>query len=350
MDPHHERRGRHGLEPGHAGGDRRRLALELRAGLRVDRRDGRDREVELAVGLQAPGLELVVGRGARGEVHRLGRRGREGRVEPGDQRPEVGRDLGRPLHRHAAGRRDELREELRGPLVGVVGVGDERLEHRDGRDAAVAGHGLGPAGQPRDARERGLLREVGVQLEVRVEAGLDAAIRLEHEPPADHRGGVGLVATQRLLGGGRDPWRGVAPGVREAGRRPADEGAVRRRPAPRVSACPRCAASRRSSAPRRSAAARSRQAPSPSTASRTAPSRSTNGTRYRSRRCPRSPLATSTSASAVSGPSANACASRADEGTSPFATYQRREARSSRSSARTAAATAARSSVVRRPC
>src|SRR6478736_3084029 len=53
----------------------------------------------------------------------------------------------------------------------------------------------------------------------------------------------------------------------------------------------------------------------------------------------------STSARTASSASANAWASDADEGSSPFAAYQRRAASSSRSSARTAAAIADRSGV-----
>jgi hypothetical protein len=73
-------------------------------------------------------------------------------------------------------------------------VGHERLQHRDGRDAAVARDGLCPARQPRDAREAGLLGEVRGELQVRVEARLDPPVPLEEQslPQDDRR--VRLVA------------------------------------------------------------------------------------------------------------------------------------------------------------
>ena len=240
---------------------------------------------------------------------------------------------------------DQLREELGGALVDVLGVGDERLEHRDRRGPAVAGHDLGPAREARHARERRLLGQVGGQLEVRVEARLDPPVRLEQQPPADHHRGVRLVAAEGRLVGGRDG-RGLAPHVAN----PADGRHTS------AAACPAVGSSSRAIAgivrPSAIAAASARHAPSPSAASRKPPlARGENG------------MVPVDAVAALARPppdvdqrqdgvadSANACASRRD-GTSPFATYQRRAARSSRSSARTAAATASRPGVtgVRRP-
>ena len=123
-----------------------------------------------------------------------------------------------------ARRRHQVRQELRGSLVHVLGAGDERLEHGDRGHAAVAGHGLGPARQPRHARERGLLGQVGGQLEVRVETRLDPPVRLEQQPPADHHRRVRLVAPEGRLVGRRDvdrPPRPTRPRTRRTAGTPA---------------------------------------------------------------------------------------------------------------------------------
>ena len=92
------------------------------------------------------------------------------------------------------------------------------------------------------------------------------------------------------------------------------------------------------------AAASARQAPSPSAASRTTPSRSTKGIAYRSIRSPGRPVSTSTRASATSGARAKAWARRADAGAPAPGAYHRRVPRSARSRSRTAPKTAAASS------
>ena len=167
------------------------------------------------------------GRAGR-EVRGVRRRRDERGVEPGDQDPEVLGEVGRGIEVRRLRGGNQRREPLRGGLVRVGGVRDERLEHRDRRGPGVPRHDLGPAGQPRHARERRLLGQERGQLEVGVEARLDPAIGLEQQRVADHHRRVGLVAPQRPLDGGRD--RAASPGVpqrREAGRGAAHEGGGR---------------------------------------------------------------------------------------------------------------------------
>ncbi len=109
VDAHHRGGGGHGLEPRQARGDGRGVAPELDGDRRVHRADRVDGQVELAMRVPAPGLQLVVGGLARSEVRGIGRRRGERGVEPRDQRPEVRRDVRRPVQRHAARRRDEVR-------------------------------------------------------------------------------------------------------------------------------------------------------------------------------------------------------------------------------------------------
>ena len=153
VDAHHGGRRRHGLEPRDAGRDRRRLALRARAAM--------SRSTAATAGIARLSCRSASWRHARssswdrvarGEVRRVGRGRGERRVEAGRQRAEVRGDLGRPVQARGPGRRDEPGEELGDALVRVVGVGDERLEHRDRRRAAVAGHDLGPAREARHAR------------------------------------------------------------------------------------------------------------------------------------------------------------------------------------------------------
>ena len=223
MDAHHRGSSGHGLEPRQARGDGRRVAPELDGDRRIHRADRVDGEVELAMRIPAPGLQLVVGGLAGSEIRGIGRRRRERGVKPRHQRPEVLRDVRRPVHRHAARRRDEAGEELRRPLRDVVGTGDVRLEHRQRGDAAVAGHGLRPAGETWNTGEPCLLGEKGGQLQVRVEARLDASVRLEQHAVADHGDRVRIVAAERRLGRRSDLVGRPLPDVREPGRRPADQ-------------------------------------------------------------------------------------------------------------------------------
>ena len=90
--------------------------------------------------------------------------------------------------------------------------------------AAVAGHGLRPAGEARDTGEPCLLREVGGQLQVRVQARLQPPVGLEQEAAADDgracSTGPGPAASRRPPTSSRD---GTLPCVPEPWRRPADQ-------------------------------------------------------------------------------------------------------------------------------
>ena len=131
----------------------------------------RDREVELPVGLQPPGLELVVGRRTRGEVRRP---------------PPVASRAPRAARRPAS--RGPRRPPSPTPSTRCPGAATRSARNSAVRSyassasatnawsiatvatPAVAGDDLRPAGEPRHARERRLLREVGGQLQVRVQA------------------------------------------------------------------------------------------------------------------------------------------------------------------------------------
>ena len=82
---------------------------------------------------------------------------REGRVQPGRERPEVGGDLGRELDAHLARREQPGGQRLGDRLVDIRAVGDEGLGDGDGGDAVAGRDDLGVAGQRRDRREPGLL-------------------------------------------------------------------------------------------------------------------------------------------------------------------------------------------------
>ncbi len=99
------------------------------------------------------------------------------------------------------GASDPLREGLGQRLERVGAVGHELLEHRDRGRAIALGDHLGEAGEAGDRREAGVLAQERRHLEVRVEAGLEPAERLEQErvPPAPPRCATG-------------PPRGRAPG------------------------------------------------------------------------------------------------------------------------------------------
>src|SRR4029079_14667921 len=69
-------------------------------------------------------------------------------VQPGGQRAEVRHDLGGVLETHLAWRRQPGYEHAGDRLEGVRTVGDELLEHRDGRRLAALEDDLGIATQP----------------------------------------------------------------------------------------------------------------------------------------------------------------------------------------------------------
>jgi hypothetical protein len=147
------------------------------------------------VGVASPGSQLVARRLADLETRRL-RSGREGRVERGRQQPHLDGDLGRELHGHLARGDDPVRQLLGDRLVGIGAVGDELLEDRDRRRAASRDD-LGEAGQAGHGGKADLLGQERGQLEVRVEAVLEAPVRLEQEPLAEHDGRVRLVGAER---------------------------------------------------------------------------------------------------------------------------------------------------------
>ena len=207
----------------------------------------------------------------------------------------------------------------------------------------VAGHDLGPAGEPRHAGERRLLRQVGGQLEVGVEAGLDPAIGLEQQPLAEDHRRVRLVAAERsLIGRGDGSGRGVVPQVGEAGRRPADQRRRRSRGARRRAASPR--GSGRPRSPRPAPAT----SPSPSTASRNAAA-ATRRTRIAYRSGAASPTRDVDERERRVVDERERVREPRRGRDEPFATNQRRAAMSSRSRSRTAAATAARPIVTTPP-
>ena len=213
---------------------------------------------------QAPGLQLVVRGLARGEVRGIGRRRGERRVEPRDQRPDVRRHVRRPLQRHAARCRDEIREELRRPLGTSSAPGTKAWSIATRGHAAVAGHGLRPAGEARDAGEPGLLREVGGQLQVRVQARLQTPVGLEQQAVADDGRGARPVPAERRLVGRRRSRRPSPP------TRPRTQ-ATAGRPAPRPPGRVRVSPSRRQGADRATRRDRGRQgAPGPVTLDRLA--------------------------------------------------------------------------------
>ncbi len=195
--------------------------------------------------LDPPCSQLVVGRRPRGEVRRVRRRRGERRVEAGDQQAQVLRDARERLEVGGDRRRDGGRQALGRVLVRVAGVGDVRLEHRDGRRAVLPRDDLRPAGQPRHAAERRLLGQVGRHLEIRVEARLDPPVRLEQQPLAEHDRRVRLVAAEGPLGGSGQGARGRRPTGRQARVR---AGRRARRPGTRTR--PRAASPRSSVQPR----------------------------------------------------------------------------------------------------
>ena len=345
MDAHHGGSSGHGLEPRQARGDGRRVAPELDGDRRIHRPDRVDGEAELAMRIPAPGLQLVVGGLAGSEIRGIGRRRRERGVKPRHQRPEVLRDVRRPVHRHASRRRDEAGEELRRPLRDVVGAGDVRLEHRQRGDAAVAGHGLRPAGETWNTGEPCLLGEIGGQLQVRVEARLDASVRLEQHAVADRR-----RSRPRRRGRAASRPR-TRPRRPPPARRPRTR-ATAGRPAPRPPvrcSCPEPSTCRPGSSPGSCGRPRSQQ-PAPARRRHHRPPRARRrpgarrGSRTgRSARRAR-PVSTSTRASATSGARAKAWARRADAGAPTPGAYHRRAPRSARSRSRTAPRTAATSS------
>ena len=109
----------------------------------------------------------------------------------------------------------------------VAGIRHELLEHRERRGLAHAGV-LQPAREPRHVAEGGSGGEKAGDLEIRVEAGLGPAQRLEHEI-AHHDGGVALLAGEPPRRPAR-PDRAGRPSPRWAGKRSGRDG---RRPSGR---------------------------------------------------------------------------------------------------------------------
>ena len=144
-------------------------------------------------------------------------------MEARAERADVGGDLGRELHADAARREQPVGQRLGERLVRVRGVGDERLEQRDGCRLARARHDLGVARERRDGGEAGLLGQVRHQLEVRVQTRLEPAVGLEQEPLPEHHAGVRLVHAERPF---REPVHRRSPAgfqVAQARRRTAHE-------------------------------------------------------------------------------------------------------------------------------
>ena len=295
-------------------------------------------EVQLAGRPSSPGAELIVGRRAGRQVRRIGRRRGERSVEPGHQRPQVLGDVGCPLEGLGARGRDEPPPVARPSPRTRPGVGDVRLQHRDGRDAVLAGDDLGPAGEAWHALECGVLAQVRGQLEVRVEARLEPSIGLEQQPLAEHRPTCSTGPARGPLIGGGD---GAGSAASHRSARPGDgrqtSAAQRRRG--------------RGPSPSRVMAAivlpgdRARQGTPPAVAvGRLAEAafRGREQDRVPVVRSPRSPARTSTSASAV-----GAQRERVREARGRRDHALRRvpaaAARTSRSRSRTAASTAARS-------
>ena len=98
-------------------------------------------------------------------------------MELGEDLPELGGVLRRVLERDHAWRDDPVGQPFGRRLVGVLGVGDQLLEHRQGRDRPVPSDVLGRTGERGDDPQATLLGQVGGQLQVRVETGRDASDR-----------------------------------------------------------------------------------------------------------------------------------------------------------------------------
>ena len=286
------------------------LAAQLLGGLAVDGRHRRQREVELPVRVHAPGPQLVAGRLARGEVRRVGRRRGEGRVEPGDERPEVRGDLRRPLEAH--GRRAPRRGPRGTPRSSRTRPPRPRRTPGASRPSTAPLSRVTTSAQPASRGtpgNRGLLGEVRGELEVRVEARLDPAVALEQQPVAQHDRGVRLVAPERALlrrarrVRGSPPHASAKPGD---GRQTSAAATWPDAPAadpPAAFAAPAGSPSRVSAAivrPSAIATASARQAPSPSAASRHPPSARDERDRVPVQPLPGSPRRTSTSASTAS--------------------------------------------------
>ena len=122
---------------------------------------------------------------------------------PAVSAPRSAAHLGRELDPDLARRQDPGGERLGDRLVGVGAVGDERLGDRDGRGAVTRRDHLREPGQRRHGRETRLLGQVGRQLQVRVQPGLEAAVRLEQDQLAEHDRRVGLVRAEIALGADR---------------------------------------------------------------------------------------------------------------------------------------------------
>ena len=247
VDPHHERRRGDRLEAARPG---------PRSPTPRARSSGRGRRLTAATAaiarLRCGGRRSATPAARRGSPAAGARSGAsaaagERRVQAGDERPEVRGDLGRPLEADAPGRGDQVGEELRGPLVGVAGVGDERLEHRDRRHAAsrvttsAQPASRGTPGKRPPRRGRRSSRGPG-------SAPAAAPVRLEQQPApraprrcSTGRGRAAFVG-RRQLAGARRPTASANPGdgrQTSAASTCAPDAAALRGPAPRSSGRPR---------------------------------------------------------------------------------------------------------------
>ena len=109
-------------------------------------------------------------------------------------------------------------------LVGVRAVGDERLGDGDrGRPGRRRDH-LRVPGERRDRGKAGFLAQEGDQLQLRVQPGLEAPVRLEQDRLADDHRRVRLVGAERPLRERRDRRDGTRePASCQHRRRAADQ-------------------------------------------------------------------------------------------------------------------------------
>jgi hypothetical protein len=201
VDPGQHGRAGQRLEVRQLVGDRRRQLAQGAAD--VVRGDGQG-PLELGRRIGRPGTSFGRGRVARLELGRaIG--GGQCRVHGRRERSDVGRDLGRELDRDLPRREDPRRERLRHRLVEIRPVDHVRLSDCRGGGAVACRDDLRESRQRRDGREPRLLGQVGGQLEVRVQTGLEPSIRLEHDLLTEHDRCVRLIGPEVALGVDRDP-------------------------------------------------------------------------------------------------------------------------------------------------
>ena len=151
----------------------------LAAGERCD-------SVDLSLGSLPAGAELLGGRHARSQ---LGERA----VQLGGQRADRARP--RRIDRRAL---PDVLHERAAPAPAVLGLGHVLL---DERHRPLLARGIDVVERPqrsRDAREA--LTEERDELDLRMDAGPQTPVALDDHVPAEHVGGVRLVALQRPLG------------------------------------------------------------------------------------------------------------------------------------------------------